>query len=125
MALLGDVDEALVDEAAGGSARGFHLLLPGVAAYEAGGFGRADGLIGSSLCEEAKDCGFERLVEGTGAMGAAANAAEPDGIPSALELFAPLDGAAAGGADLRGRLPGPWFGFVSTVTHFRVGCAMG
>ena len=114
VALLGDDDFSLGDEAAGGGSGGFHEGLPGAgglfvgaalgsSADEACGFGGADGFVaatgGGAFAEEVEDGGFEGVVEFAGLVASAGVGAELDDVPVALPGFSPGDGAATGFAD--------------------------
>ncbi len=132
MAVLGDVDGALGEEAAGGGAGGFHEGLPEFArrlgvvggfggGEGAGGFGGADGFARAALVEEVEDGLFELVVLCGRFVCAAGVGAEPDVVPVSFPLFAPGDGAAAGVAGL-GCGAGGWFGFA--VGHDGVLCEM-
>lgn len=62
-AFLEDVDFALGDESTGGLAGAFHFIAPAVSGeYGARGFTGADGGTGSTLGEEFKNGGFERVI---------------------------------------------------------------
>jgi hypothetical protein len=121
-------------EAAGGGAGGFHEALPVSAdgffasvesAYGFCGFRGADRFVFASergaFREEREDGSFEGCVGGAGLVAAAGVATVLDDVPVLLVLFLPLDGTAAGLADLV-LVRGGAFGFAFAFGH--VGSAM-
>jgi hypothetical protein len=106
--VLGDDDFVLGDEAAGGGSGWLHETLPVAAGFCStdglGGFGGADGFVfasgGVAFGEKREDGGFEGCVGGAGLVAAAGVAAVLDDVPVLRPLLAPLEGAAAGLADL-------------------------
>ena len=111
--MLGDDDAVLGGESAGDGAGGFHEGFPvaaggvgfgaGIAGYQFGSFGGADGLVGvvgGTLGEEREDGLFEWAVMLGGVVAAACVGTEPEDVPVAGVLFGPADGALAGFAEL-------------------------
>jgi hypothetical protein len=122
--VLGDDDFACDDETAGSGAGGFHEGLPVATGFGAAdkfcGFGGADGFgivaVGSAFGEEREDGGFEVGVFFVRVVAAAGFAAEFNDVPVLLVFFLPLDGTAAGLAELV-FVRGGEVGFVFAVGH--------
>jgi hypothetical protein len=125
--VLSDDDLVFGNEAAGSGAGGLHEALPVAAVlgstYGFCGFGWADGLCFVSgrvaFGEEGEDGGFEGSVGCAGCAGVVAAtgvAAVLNDVPVLCPLLAPLEGAAAGLADLV-FVRGGAFGFGFAVGH--------
>ena len=114
MAVLGEEDFVLCGEAAvcGAGwlqeylpvAAGGFVFIAGVAADQLCGFRGADGFgfatVGGAFGKELEDGGFEGGVFFAGVVAAASFAVELEDVPVLLVLLLPLDGAAAGLAEL-------------------------
>jgi hypothetical protein len=127
VAVLGDDDFASGDETARGCASWLHEALPVTTRFSPAdglcGFGGTDGLgfagltaRGAAFGEEREDGGFKGSVRHTGFVAATVVAAVFDDVPILGPLLAPLEGTAAGLADLVS-VRGGAFGFVLTVGH--------
>jgi hypothetical protein len=126
-AVLGDDDFASGDETACGCASWLHEALPVATRFSSSDglcdFGGTDGFDiagltarGAAFGEEREDGAFEGRVRHTGFVAAAIVAAVFDDVPILGPLLAPLEGMAAGLADLF-FVRGDALGFVLTVGH--------